>query len=304
MSALPDALAQDARFGIPGRLSVRQLPDNPPLVDMVCEHGQAVLSLDGGQLLSWTPTDQPPVVWLSPAAVWKPGKSFRGGVPVCWPWFGAHPDASDLPNHGFARNLPWEITDSATTEDGGVQVTLALMPDEAAAARWPHQATLTLMVELERALTLRLITRNTGDSPLPLTEALHTYLHVGDAAQVALTGLEGLTYADKEADFARKTQNGPVTLDAPTDRVYFAAPETCTVEDPVLGRRVRVAKQGGATFVVWNPWIPGAKAIGDMPDDGYTQMLCVEAANALDDAITVAPGSEHTLATTLSWEAL
>ncbi len=89
-------------------------------------------------------------------------------------------------------------------------------------------------------------------------------------------------------------QSGVLRITAETDRVYRSTAEV-EVVDPVLGRRIRLSKEGSAQTVVWNPWVDKARAMPDFGDDEWPQMLCVEAVNALDQAVELAPGQSHTV---------
>lgn len=70
---------------------------------------------------------------------------------------------------------------------------------------------------------------------------------------------------------------------------------TVVLNDPVEGRRLSVSKEGSHTTVVWNPWIAKAAAMPDFGDDEWGSMICIEAANVLSDAISLAPGESHLL---------
>ncbi len=276
-------------------------------VSAVIQHadGEAEVALQGAQVLRWTPRGQAPVIWLSPAARFSAGKSLRGGVPVCWPWFGAHPEDASKPAHGFARNLPWQVVATARLADA-TQISLRLLPGAAQMPFWPYAAELSLQIEVGATLRLRLLTRNTGVQPFTLTQALHTYLQVGDIAQVTVEGLAGLDYIDRVPGRGdvRCQQQGAVTVAGEVDRIYLGAPGSVSVTDLGLQRRIQVSKQGSQSYVVWNPWIEKSAKFGDMGSEGYRQMLCVETTNAWDDTVTVQPGTEAVLATAYSVAAL
>jgi glucose-6-phosphate 1-epimerase len=135
-------------------------------------------------------------------------------------------------------------------------------------------------------------------------DALHSYFALGDSRQVAIGGLEGTPFIDKADGWARKAGEAePISIRRETDRVYPGTRGTVTIVDPIWRRRIRVAKSGSATTVVWNPWIDRAKALPDFGDDEWTEMVCVETVNALEDAVTLAPGATHELITTIDVEA-
>ena len=58
--------------------------------------------------------------------------------------------------------------------------------------------------------------------------------------------------------------------------------------------------QGCQPVVVWKPGSEGARSMADVPDDGWQDFFCIEAANAGPDVIALAPGAEHLLGQNLS----
>jgi dihydroxy-acid dehydratase len=298
-----------ARFAIPGQLSFRVGAGGLTYADIDNHGGRATLCLQGAHVVSYRPkSQQEPVVWVSEAAKFAAGKSIRGGVPVCWPWFGAHDAESGYPAHGFARTVAWEVTGSRKRNDARTEITLQLVESEQTRSQWPHPTRLTLTVVVGDRLEVRLATTNEGDVPVKIGEALHTYFHISDIGTVRVLGLEGCDFHDKVDNFARKTQRGDIAFDGEVDRVYVNAPADCVIVDPGLKRRIRVAKSGSQSTVVWTPWTEKAEKMGDMgrgkSGAGWREMVCVESGNAMDDVVTVAPGETHTLAVTYSVEAL
>ena len=93
-------------------LSQRQMGDLP-IVVVSHPKVRAAIALQGAHLLSWQPSGQQPVIWLSDKTPFATGKAIRGGVPICWPWFGP----AGEPAHGFARNQPWTLTAHDENED-------------------------------------------------------------------------------------------------------------------------------------------------------------------------------------------
>jgi D-hexose-6-phosphate mutarotase len=245
------------------------------------------------------------VVWLSRFARFAPGKSIRGGVPVCWPWFGPHATDPALPAHGFARTVPWEVTATRELDDGATEIALALVETEQTRAMWPHRAGVSLRVTVGAALEIALTTRNRDDRALVIGEALHTYFQIGDIADIRIRGLEGCDYLDKAGGGSvRRRQDGPVVFTEETDRIYVNTEAECVIEDARLQRRIRVAKSGSRSTVVWNPWTAKADKMGDFGPDGWRGMVCVESANAADNVVSIAPGATHRLAVRYAVEAL
>jgi glucose-6-phosphate 1-epimerase len=261
----------------------------------------AEIYLQGAHLTQWQPAGHGPVLFLSEQSSFTPGKAIRGGVPIIFPWFGPRTGArTDGPSHGFARIEDWEVAFAALSGDD-LHLTLTLGPTEQSRALGFDNFRVAVQLILGETLTMRLTVANESAEPLHFEEAFHTYLTVGDVAQIRITGLAETEYLDKTDHFLRKRQTDPVlTLNAETDRPYLNTASAVTLEDPALLRRIVVAKQGSQTTVVWNPWA----ALADMTGDGWRQMTCIEAANAADNAITLAANSTHTMESRISVEAL
>lgn len=292
------------RFGLRGQVAFKEGAGGLAVVEVSNSHATAALALQGGHLIRWAPRSQTPVIWLSRAAKFGPGKSIRGGVPVCWPWFGPHSSDASLPAHGFARTVPWEVTATQTLPNGATRLSLRLVSSDATRAAWPYSTELMLHITVGTTLEMDLVTRNTGNEAVTLGQALHTYFEVGDVRRIKIHGLGGCEYIDKVDGGARKVQNGPVTIAAETDRIYLGSTADCLIDDPQLRRRIRIAKGGSRSTVVWNPWIEKAAKMGDLGENGYLNMVCVESANAADDVVTLAPGAEYRLWVRYSAEGL
>ena len=284
---------------IPGIASFHQSPDGLTRLRITTAPATAELALQGAHLTHFQPAGAAPVLFLSRSSQHAPGQPIRGGVPVCFPWFAARAGRPESPAHGFARTSRWDV-ESLTGTAAGATVVLRLASDEHTLAHWPHAFTARLRVEVQSALTLTLEIENPGPAPFHFEEALHSYFAVSDVREVAVTGLEGAAWLDKTDDLRRK-QLGPepLRIDAETDRIFPANTAPCTIDDPVLRRRIIVEKSGSQTTVVWNPWRAKAAAMADFGDDEWPQMLCIETANTAADAITLAPGATHTMSATI-----
>jgi D-hexose-6-phosphate mutarotase len=285
------------RFGVPNHVRFIQGPGGLVQAEMENFHARATLCLQGGQILTFEPRAQAPVLWLSSHARYDAGKSVRGGIPVCWPWFGPHATDATKPAHGYARNADWRVVEASALNDGATRMVLELNAPPNLRALWPHEARLQLHIGVGPSLTVELVTRNESNTAISVTEALHTYFHVSDIEAIRIHGLENCTYTDKVANVADAVQKGPIQFRGETDRVYLNTPAECVIDDPGLRRRIHVAKQDSLSTVVWNPWTEKARKLGDMGEDGYRNMVCVEAANALTNAVLLEPGAEHRLTT-------
>ncbi|MCL7752092.1 D-hexose-6-phosphate mutarotase [Guyparkeria hydrothermalis] len=266
-------------------------------VELSTPHGRATIARLGATVVEYRDASDTDVLWLSPTSRLDGSRPIRGGIPVCWPWFGAHPSDPDRGAHGFARHLPWQIERMDNDERQAIAV-FSLTDDDTTRAQWPHPFRLTLTVRLDERLHLELAAENRGDAEWQVSEALHSYFRVRDARGVHIDGLAGLRYWDKQQGGVRGRQSSDVIVQPPIDRVFFDHRGEAVIHD--AGRRLRIAKDGSATTVVWNPGPEGVRGFDDIPDDAWSTMLCVETANALDNAYRLGPGERHVLSATIA----
>lgn len=271
-------------------------------------HGLAelVIAQQGAHIISYQIDGDQPLIWSNPGAVFKQGKAIRGGMPICWPWFGnlqrnpqsvqAMRESSEPANaHGEVRAIDWALMGMG--EDGDALIVEFIQPNaEGQLAGWSHTVGLKLHIRMDAALNVSLVSFNAGDDDVTLSQALHSYFAVSDVRQVHVEGLDGLQYLDTlESWNAPKQQVGDVTFSAETDRIYQDTPERLSIVDPEWGRRIQIQTQGSHSAVVWNPWVEKTKTFSDMHADGWQNMVCVESANVLTDVVTLKPGDMHVL---------
>ena len=282
---------------LPSHVRQENGPGGLPVLRVTNALGHAEVLLHGAHVLSFKPAGAEPVLWLSAHSPFAEGKAVRGGVPVCWPWFG--PDPRSM--HGFARYRPWKLAEAAQLADGRTRVTLALTDDAATRALWPHAFRLELAVTVGSTLELALTATNTGDEPWCWRGALHTYFAVADVRRAAIEGLEGCAFLDAPSTgtLCNLVQEGPVIFADEVNRRYADAGRTLVLADDV--RRLRVTKAGSSTTVVWNP---GAARAAAMPEIGdlWPGMVCIEAAVCGEGRVDLLPGCAATLRQTIAVE--
>lgn len=243
--------------------------------------------LHGAHVSGFQPKGQQPVLWMSGHSYFARGKPIRGGVPICFPWFGPHPLDASQPSHGFARLAEWELTMCGMTSNGGISMELTTNIQE---------FLLTYQIEFGPSLRMGLSVElpcSVG-SPQRYEDALHTYLHVGDIRKVSILGLQSSEYLDKVGEFiVRGATGSPVSFHGETDRVYQNTTSVCTLEDEVLKRSITLRKTGSLSTVVWNPWSDKSKRMPDFGDDEWPGMVCIETANVGENAIQLTPGQTH-----------
>jgi len=288
---------------LPDGVCLEPGPGGLERLTLQASEGEAHVFLHGGHVSHFQPKGERPVLWMSRASRFEPTRPIRGGVPVCFPWFGPKAGASEAPIHGFARILPWALAGVTREPSGEIEAKLELAPEAAIRGGFSLELGLALIVRVGRSLGLTLAVHNAGATPARFEAALHSYFAVSDVAQVRIHGLEGVPYLDKTEAMAKKPgADGPVAITGETDRVYLDTAATVTIEDPGWERRVVIAKTGSATTVVWNPWVAKAAAMPDFGDDEWPRMLCVETANVGEQATTIGPRATHVMTATLAVE--
>jgi len=278
------------RFEIPGIAQV--VEGNGGLPKVVSSSHEAIgeMYLHGGHVTSWMPAGGEEVLFLSSQSRWEDGRAIRGGVPVCFPWFGGKADDATAPAHGLVRTKAWQL-ESIAQVGGAVTVSMFTESDEATKRWWPAEFRLVHRATFGRELSLELEVTNTGRTSLRFEEALHAYHRVGNIETTRVRGLGTVHYLDKTDSNRKKMQHGKVVIVSETDRVYLNTGDAIELEDPVLHRRTRVMKENSRTTVVWSPWAQKAHALSDFADDEWTQMICIETSNVSDFAVNLAPVS-------------
>lgn len=252
---------------------------------------QAEVSLYGAQVLQWTPTGQLPVIFMSPQAIFEQGKALRGGIPICWPWFGKNTEDASLPSHGVARTAMWQLAQTEELEDGTVKLVLALPPT---AELMPSGA---LIIELGKELLISLLTLDVQRT-MPFSAAMHTYFAVSDYETVAVTGLEECAFTEY-ADDATPHCEDPLIPAGHIDRIYHPVPEQqeITIHDPAWERSIRILRDGSASAVVWNPGEQLAAGMKDLGAPASRGFLAVETAAVPAENLMLRCGETHQLTT-------
>lgn len=272
------------------------------------EAASATIFLQGAQLAEYKRAGETPLIWLSEACEYKSGQSLRGGIPICWPWFGdlkRNPQAvqdqvniAEPPAHGLVRTREWELVDVERHDSETTQVTLQLeyLPDDC----WPQHAVLRAVYTIGPKLDVQLTVKNLGAQSFCFTSALHSYFCVSHINQVSVIGTEGATYLDTLEGWAAKTDEGSVTIGAEVDRVYQNLGDTVALADNGLKRKVSLSQRNLPDLVMWNPWIEKGKRLSNFKDCDYQRMLCLESAHLLENQVCLQPNDSHEAALQIS----
>ncbi len=285
----------------PGRVSFLDGQGELPMLEVSTAWSTAEIYLHGAHVTNFRKKDEPPLLFMSQCSRFAEGQPIRGGIPVIFPWFGPR---EGMGQHGFARVKGWDLKEFAPAPDGSVSVRFRL-PDCPEASAFPP-FTAEYIVTVKQTLKLELIVTNlSAEDTLTFENCLHTYFEIGDITAVSITGLKGTPYLDKVANFAKKKETGDaIRISSEVDRIYLNTTKDVFVVDPRLGRKIRVAKSGSNSTVVWNPWIARAQQMPDFGNDEYQRMVCVESGNVSSNQVALAPKKKATLTVEISSEPL
>jgi D-hexose-6-phosphate mutarotase len=278
-------------MNLPDSIRLSESSPSYPIFEIDHPTCSARVALHGAQVISWRPADEDEVLYLSPDAVFEEGKAIRGGLPICWPWFNAHPTNPEMPSHGIVRTRFWNFVAASESDEG---VTLQF---EMVEGIWSAVVTF----KIGEALEVILETRNPNEIPIVVSGALHPYFAVSDIEQVRVVNLDGADYLDTVGTPTQRKQKGALNFSGELDSIYDSSSNVLLVDD-LSGRTLLIEKTGSPSTVVWNPWIEKSAALKDLPNDGYQKFCCIEAAIANDKAVIVMPGSIYVLSIRISVE--
>jgi len=290
------------QFGIEGEIGFAKLEGNLVFAMIANKYADANISLYGAQITGFRPIGTLDVLWMSPLSKFEEGSAIRGGVPVCFPWFGPHKLEGTMPQHGFARLMNWDVVETNTTENGGSMLRLQLCSSDKTKEYWPHGFSAEMIFTIGKSLTITLKVTNTSSEPLEYTSALHSYFSLSSIENIAIEGLENTRYQN-QLDGGDYIQETPLLkISEAETRHYYNTENACFIYDPVFNRKIRIDKKGSKNTTVWNPWVETCEEMEDMPDDGYLTFVCLETVNKIDDVIQLAPGETHKTTAKISVE--
>lgn len=266
-------------------------------IEIKNSQAEAKIALQGAHLFHYKAIDKPALLWLSKLAYFEKGKAIRGGVPICFPWFGKHKNNASLAQHGFARTQMWKVVLEEEVDADSTHIRLELKPNADTLEQWPYLFEAHLDMIIGPTLSIALHVTNKDTKAFEISTALHTYFSVADINTVSIKGLENCLYFDalKAATFM---QQKDVQIQEEVDRVYSDPSKIISLIQNDTS--VQLQQEGSNSLVVWNPWIEKSKEMIDMPDDGYKSMICLETSNARDDARVLNANESHVLKATIS----
>ena len=252
---------------------------------------EAKIALQGAHIFHYKRADAEPLLWLSEASDFEHSKAIRGGVPVCWPWFGFN-ENKNLPQHGFARVSMWEFVSGNEPDEKSSSLTFRLTHNDQTLKMWRYRFELELHITISHELSMELKTTNLDCESFVLTQALHTYFSVSNISHVSIKGLDKKPYLDA-LTWKEEIQEGGISFSQEVDRVYQKVDDEIVLEDG--DREIHIKNEGSSSVVVWNPWIEKTKRMSAMREDAYEHFVCIESANAFGDRRVLKSGESHTL---------
>ncbi|WP_339338841.1 D-hexose-6-phosphate mutarotase [uncultured Oceanicoccus sp.] len=264
----------------------------------------ATVFLQGAQLSHYQAVGQPAIIWCSNQCEYRKGEPLRGGIPICWPWFGdirrnaeqvqqQIPAHNPMPAHGFVRNRVWDLLSIETPDPHSTTLHLQLKLADNQEPLWPYACELNMLITVSDTLSLDFAVTNLSANTVSFSSALHSYFGINAIDDTIVGGLDGLTYIDCLENWQPQQQHGSLVIDQEVDRIYRGTEHAITIKD--AKRRITLQSQGSHSAVVWNPWIEKSKRLSHFADDDYLRMLCIETANAEQDFIKLAPHKRHHL---------
>ena len=252
---------------------------------------EAKIALQGAHIFHYKRADEEQILWLSEVSDFEYGKAIRGGVPICWPWFGFN-ENKNLPQHGFARVSMWEFIKSDESDEKSSSLIFRLTHGSQTLKMWRYKFELELHVTISDKLTMELKTTNLDCESFVLTQALHTYFKVSHISHALIKGLDKKPYLDA-LTWKNEIQEGDITFNQEVDRVYQEVTDEIILKDE--NREIHIKNSGSSSTVVWNPWIEKTLRMSAMNENAYEHMLCIESANAFDDRKVLKPQSSYTI---------
>lgn len=278
---------------------------NLVLLEVENSHAKAKITTHGGCLLSYIPkvgsSANNDILWVSDQSIYDGSKPIRGGVPICWPWFGAA-DEQGLPAHGFVRNKAWQVESVSNLANDVTQVVMTLESDAETLAIWPFAFHLSLTIEISEQLLMTLTMQNLNDVDLPISEAFHSYFSVEDVNSVLVKGLKGSIKLDKLTNAKSVKPLVDYQVVTPMDDVYLNQSKSIEFVDTGNKRTIVLDKMNASSTIVWNPGSEGVSNFSDINKQDWTKFICIEAGNVLDNTTTVASGDKHSFAMKISVE--
>jgi len=283
----------DEKFSIEGEVGFAELEEDLVFVTVSNKYADADICLYGAHVTSFRPQNSMDLLWMSPDSSFEVGKPIRGGIPVCFPWFGPHKTDSEKPQHGFGRLMYWDVAGTSTLPGGETQVRLQLCSSEETKVYWPHDFCAEMIFTVGQTLVATLKVTNTSAKPFEYSCALHSYYSLSAIENITISGLQGVGYYNQLTSENGVQEEELLRIEGPLTRHYLNTESPVVIFDHIFRRKIKADKSGSKVTTVWNPGEETCAQIGDLPDDAYETFVCVEATNAFNYPISLQPGESY-----------
>ncbi|MFA5327323.1 MAG: D-hexose-6-phosphate mutarotase [Prolixibacteraceae bacterium] len=283
----------DDKFSIEGEVGFAELEEDLVFVTVSNKFADADICLYGAHVTSFRPQNAMDILWMSPDSYFEVGKPIRGGIPVCFPWFGPHKTDPEKPQHGFGRLMYWDIVSTSSKPSGETEVVLQLCSSDETKAYWDYDFCAGMTIVVGRKLEVTLKVTNTSAEPFEYSCALHSYYNISALENIAIEGLQQTTYYNQLTGENGIQEEEILHIQEPTTRHYLNTIVPVVIDDQIFRRRIKAEKLGSKVTTVWNPGEDACAAISDLPDDAFHAFVCVEATNAFNFPIGLQPGGSH-----------
>lgn len=292
----------DEKFSIEGEVGFAELENDLVSVTVSNIHADADICLYGAHVTSFKPQNSMEILYLSPESSFEVGKPIRGGIPVCFPWFGPHKTDPEKPQHGFGRLMYWDVAGTSTLPGGETQIRLQLCASEETKAYWPFDFCAEMTFVVGKTLTTTLKITNNSSESFDYSCALHSYFNISAIDNIEIEGLQGVGYFNQLTGKNGVQDEELLLIKEPLTRHYLDTETTVVIADSTFSRRIKVEKSGSKVTTVWNPGEETCAQIGDLPDEAFHAFVCVEATNAFDYPIVLAAGESYETSATIGLE--
>ncbi len=290
------------KFSIEGEVGFAELEDDLIFITVSNKYADADICLYGAHVTNFKPYRTMEILWMSPESNFQEGSPIRGGIPICFPWFGPHKTDPEKPMHGFARLMYWDVKEISSQASGETLIRLQICSSDKTKTFWPFDFCAEMIFNVGQTLAVTLKVTNTSCETFEYTSALHSYFSLSAIENISIEGLQSTKYIDQlePGDFIQDTPT--LQIKKAETRHYYDTETNCVINDSIFDRRISVAKSGSKVTTVWNPWEETCSKIDDMPDDAFETFVCVEAVNAFNDVIQLVPGEIHETSVTIGLE--
>ncbi len=283
----------EERFSIEGEVGFAELENDLVYITVSNRFADAEICLYGAHVMSYRPHSTLDILWLSPLSNFEAGKPIRGGIPVCFPWFGPHKTDPEKPLHGFGRLMNWDVVETKILPTDETMVRLQLCSSAETKAYWPFDFCAEMGIKIGQKLVVSLKVTNTSAQAFEYSCALHSYFYLSAIENITIEGLENTRYYNQLQPGDYVQEDAELKISQAETRHYLNTEEPCIISDSIFRRRIKVEKTGSRVTTVWNPWQETCATIGDMPDNAWETFVCIEAVNAFDDTIKLLPQETH-----------